>query len=218
MRSSALVLLAALPALAAEPDPGLLRKLAEHAARLGADRPAGLETTVEELDSDGKPEKSYREVRKRNQDQLELVSATQDGEDVLEKAREREAKAKQGKADEQVGISLPSPFEASQQPLYAFTAEPLDPEGRQVRIEFRPRGKKSERISVGEAVVDPRTGELVSMALRPSENPRFVDHMLIELSLAAGSTGRRLETIAARADGGFLFFRKRIRTLTRLSY
>jgi hypothetical protein len=205
---------------AAGPDPALLEKLAAHAAR-EEEKPATVDTVVEELDSAGRTEKTLHEVRKRDGDELRLVSATVDGKDALEEALAREAKARakekppKGKS---VEVSIPSPFRADQQPLYAFTSEPVDGEGTRLRIGFSPRGKRSDKVAMGEAVVDAASGELLSMTMRPSDYPAFVDEMKIDLTFVEGPRGNRIGTLGIKGSGGFLFIRKRMRMTSTFGY
>jgi hypothetical protein len=220
MTSPALVTSLVALLTAAAPDPALLEKLAEHAAR-PEEQPATVDLVVEELDSAGKAEKTLHEVRRREGEDLKLVSSTVDGKDALEAALAREAKARakekpaQGKS---VEVSIDSPFQAAQQPLYAFTSEPLDGEGKRLRIGFSPRGKRTEKVAVGEAVVDAASGELLSMTMRPSDYPTFVDEMKIDLTFVEGPHGNRIGGMTIKGSGGFLFIRKRMRMTSTFGY
>jgi hypothetical protein len=71
---------------------------------------------------------------------------------------------------------------------------------------------------IGDAAVDPETGDVLHMSMRPSKNPRFVDHLFMELEFAAPTpAGRALSKLSARGDGGFAFIHKRFAVVTTFS-
>lgn len=204
--------------LAAAPDTAFLAKLAANDAR--EDKPQRIEHTQEDLDSKGKPEKTIRTVLKREGDEFVTIEASVDGKDVLERVRASEAKSKEGKHDEKsVSVSVPpSPFQADQQALYNFTATPVGTDGAQLRIDFAPKGKKTEKVAEGFAVVDVTDAALVTLSFHPAKNESFVDEMQFDVTYLRGPNGSRPATMVVKGSGGFLFIRKRIRSTDTFGY
>jgi hypothetical protein len=206
-------------ALATAPSPELLKKLAEHDARTDDADKAGAVTmtsTSEELDSDGKVVHTrVRVIRTGKTD--ELISATDDGKDVTaEKKKKFEERAREHKEE----LKLDSPFAGKVQDKYVFgDLGPDKADPSLTRISFAPKEGKSEEVAIGEATVDAATGEPVRFQLRPSELPRFADHVLVRIELGAKSgVGRRVSKVSVEGDGGLLFIKKRFRATTVYAY
>lgn len=212
--------------LTVEPDAELLQRIVERGRTIEAftgDARVVVEVRADELDGDGKVVSTdlsrFRLVKKGGETVgTELLLKSKDGKDVT-----AEAKAEQQKKDEgekkSVGFSARSPFHPDQLAKYRFAllAPPKDEPGL-VRIGFQPAGEKTPELVMGEATVDPATGELLASTMRPSKNPRFVDHLVMDLEYGAVTpAGRVLSRLTARGDGGFLFIRKRFAVVTTFS-
>lgn len=216
-----LVLLAT---LAAAPDPALLERIAERTRAVETfTRNAQLSMTIvaDELDSEGKSTKHTEAVvrvsRTDGKPARELISATENGKDVTAEKREEMDKErdKNGKNDRQQA----SPFHPDERAKYAFSMLAPSPAAPNlVRIAFQPAGEKTSELMIGDASVDPQTGELVRMSMRPSKNPSFVDNLFIEIELDAQTpAGRAASKITAKGAGGFLFIKKRFAVVTTIS-
>lgn len=213
--------------LAAAPDAALLDRVAERTKALEAftqNATVTLKVASDELDSDGKSEKHteliFKVSRKDGKPSRELVSATEDGKDIAEKTRKDldEAKEKNGNGNGN-GKGQASPFHPDERAKYAFALlPPSDKAPGLVRIAFQPAGEKSDKVMIGDAAVDPETGDVVRMSMRPSKNPRFVDHLYLELEFDAQTpAGRALSKLSARGSGGLLFVKKRFAVVTTFS-
>lgn len=211
--------------LAAAPDAALLDRIAERTKALEAfTRDAQLTVTIasDELDSDGKSEKHselvFHVTRKDGRPARELVSATEDGKDVTAEKRQELDEAKQ-KSSNGNGKSQASPFHPDQRAKYAFSLLPAsDKAPGLVRIAFGPAGERSDDVMTGDATVDPETGDVVRLSMRPSKNPRFVDYLTLELEFDARTpAGRALSKLSARGAGGIAFIKKRFAVVTTFS-
>ncbi len=209
--------------LAAAPNAALVERLTAHADRLEAlTKNASMTMTVrgEELDGDGKPKSTFervtRQTVKEGQSSQELLKAVEDGRDVTEERRREQAEKgkkkeegdQKGRKSVSIGAALPFGKKEVEKYEYALLA-PSQANPGLVRIAFKPRGAKSGELMIGDALVDPEKGELVRLSMRPSKNPRFVDHLVIELEFGAITpAGRALSRLDARGDGGFLLIHK----------
>jgi len=208
-----------------EPTPELMKKLADADARLLRLYKEGAVTMtsrVEELDKAGTVQHTQtvalRLTVKDGAQQVEVLSAARDGQDITaDERKEQEAKQagqeSKGKMNQRQQLTLP--FAAASQPSYVFQL--LGPDGNNPafqRIGFGPRGKKSKDVWVGEAVVDPQAGEVKWLKQRPSELPAFVDRidMVLEFG-AATSQGSAVSTVHMEGEGGLPFFKKRFRSV-----
>ncbi|MEW6432464.1 MAG: hypothetical protein AB1730_13235 [Myxococcota bacterium] len=211
--------------LAAAPDARLLDRVAERTKAIEAfTRNASLTLKVasDELDSDGRSEKHtelvFKVSRKDGKVTRELRSATEDGKDISEKTRKDldEAQEKNGDGNGKVQAS---PFHPDERAKYAFALlPPSDKAPGLVRIAFQPAGEKSDKVMIGDAAIDPETGDVVRMSMRPSKNPRFVDHLYLELEFDAQTpAGRALSKLSTRGAGGLLFVKKRFAVVTTFS-
>lgn len=214
-------------ALAAAPDAALLDRIAERTKALEAftkDAQLTVKVASDELDSDGKSEKHselvFRVSRKDGKPTRELVTATEDGKDVTDEKRKEldEAKQKNGNGNGN-GKGQASPFHPEQRAKYAFSLlPPSDKAPGLVRIAFQPAGERSDELMLGDAAIDPQTGDVVRMSMRPSKNPRFVDYLSIELEFEAQTpAGRAISKLSARGAGGIAFIKKRYAVVTTFS-
>jgi hypothetical protein len=212
--------LLALALLAAgAPSPALLARLAERAeAGEQAARNGTLTVTVEadQLDGEGRVKEHRHTVLKltRRDGKLvsrELLEATRDGADI--KAEESKRMAEEKEREE----ALRSPFHPAVVAQYRLTQLPT-PEGAAVRLAFEPLAGGDEKLFIGEATADEATGELLTLSVRPSKLPTFVDAVELKGEFEAHSAaGRSLSRLSVEGRGGFLFFRKRFRAVTTFS-
>lgn len=84
-----------------------------------------------------------------------------------------------------------------------------------MRLGFQPSGEEHEELYMGDATVDPETGDVLSLSLRPSRNPTFVQSLSIEASLdAVTPAGRAMSRLTIKGVAGALFFKERFRVVT----
>ena len=186
-----------------------------------------MTTRVEELDKVGRPQSILETVeritRKNGKEERQLVRAERDGKDVTEEMRERRGKQVAKKDDSggqrNVSASAVSPFGQSEQPKYSFSLAGADPgnPGR-LRIRFEPRGPASEKVNIGEALVEAAEAVPVRIRYRPAVYPKHIQKMEMELVYGARSAlGPVLSTLSMEAQGGMLFIKKRFRSKTTFS-
>jgi len=206
----------------------LLQRLAAHDGRARETRKR-LVTRItivgEELDGHGKAtrrtETVVRVVFRGDREVTEVLRSTDDGKDVTESVREKQKNPSGTRSDQDpsIAVRMESPFAIEEQGKYAFEMLGVDPATSLARIRFSPRGDPRPELWTGEAVVDARAGEVVSMRSRPSKPPRFVDSMSTEIELGRTVDGTRMPSkVAFRGEGGFLFIRKRVRGWTEFAY
>jgi hypothetical protein len=208
-----------------EPPADLMKKLAEQDARFDKVEKEGSYTVTEfseELAADQSVEHTSKVVTRvtfrAGKQEKTLLKAEADGKDRTEKARK---KLKEEESENDVSISTSSPFGAADQPKYGFTvvgADNADPS--LLRIKYEPKGKKSESLGIGEAVVDPVAGEVVRLVQRPSENPSHITRLDFMFRFDERTpVGRLLSKVTTDGEGGFLFIKKRFRaTVTYSDY
>ena len=182
-------------------------------------------TRAEELDKKGKVESVTESVervtRRGGETEREVIRFVRDGKDATEREKKRRAeeKAKPPRKKRSIKIGAKSPFEATEQPKHRFTlvgADPADP--NRVTIRFEPKGKPSPETSLGEAVVDTETGAIVRLRFRPSDNPKFVDRMEVQMEYGAATPeGPALSRLCIEGAGGILFVKKRMKMTMTLS-
>jgi len=215
----AVALLVAFTAFGAEPPPDLMERLAQHSQRIQKAAREGSYTVLtlaEELDGDGKVLHTQKfEMHFNTQGghrERTLIKAEKDGKDVTDEQR-RKLKA-------QSGDSTELPFATKEQPKYRFSVVgPNQSEPSLLRIHIEPKGgKKSEKLMIGEAIVDPVKGEVVQLSGHLSENPSHVDRLHIRIEFNEKSTdGRLMSEMDVQGDGGFLFIKKHFRSSTTYS-
>ncbi|HYV45173.1 MAG TPA: hypothetical protein VFA20_09950 [Myxococcaceae bacterium] len=205
-----------------EPSPELMKKLADSDARLLRLYKEGAVTMtsrVEELDKGGNVQHTQtvamRLTVKDGAQQVEVLSAARDGQDITADERKEQAARQDPKGKTNQRQQLTLPFAAESQSSYAFQL--LGPDANNPalqRIGFGPRGKKSKDLWVGEAVVDPQAGEVKWLKQRPSELPAFVDAIDMVLEFGAStSMGSAVSTVHMDGEGGLPFFKKRFRSV-----
>jgi hypothetical protein len=218
--------LAALLVLLAEPGPDLMKKLADHDARLLRLYKEGevtMTSRVEELDKAGKVQHTQsvtlRLTRKDGKPHGEVLSAARDGQDVTADERkqqaEKEARAEEDPKGKNERMTLTLPFAADAQASYTFQV--LGPDANNPalqRISFAPRGKKTKDLWVGEAVVDPQAGEVRWLKQKPAELPMFVERISMVLEFnAATPEGAAVSSVLMDGEGGLPFFKKIFRSV-----
>ena len=115
------------------------------------------------------------------------------------------------------GGPVATPFASTEQPKYHFSVVgPDSADASLLRIHFEPTGgQKSDKLFIGDALVDLTSGELISVSGRPSENPSHVNRLEMRLEFNGESPlGRVLGKLTMRGDGGFLFIKKHFRATT----
>ncbi|MGO9838931.1 MAG: hypothetical protein ACLP1X_32520 [Polyangiaceae bacterium] len=205
-------------ASAAPPEPALMARLAEYAARLDSMRTHasyGIEGQLETLDRSGKPDSVKAMTAHVDADgktaKLNVIKYTEDGEDKTDEARKkaRESDEKR-KKDNKKRVRIP--LLATEQPRYVFDQLEVDPtDSSRVKISFVPKDPEQDTIE-GSAWVDAKTGSLISAGFKLSKTSMFVDY--VHFTVEFGETtplGSAVSTVLVEGQGGILFFRKRFR-------
>ena len=203
--------------IASVPEPSLLEKLGERAVQLEAFANASrvtVEVVVEKFDAEGVVTKttrtSLRVGRKKEEVDRKLLSFVENGKDLSESRRaELEAPPKKP-------MMVKSPFHPDQTDQYRFAilAPPPD-QPTLMRLGFQPAGENTDKLYMGDATVDPQTGEVLTLSLRPSKNPPFVHSLSIEATLdAVTPAGRAMSSLTVKGVAGFLFIKERFRIVT----
>jgi len=214
-----------------EVSPDVLQRLAARLqdwSKHRSDSSYTLSMRIEELDKSGKVEHFtelvQRKTSQNGREATKLLSANRDGKDILEeqkRAWEHSADSNgqpenDKKSDKKMGISFSfaSPFSSAEQSKYRFVVLGPDKEDAQkLWIAYAPREKTSPQLMVGQALIEPSSGQVIRERQHPSENPSHVDRMEIKTEYAAQTPyGNALSWIEVKGEGGFLFIRKRIRT------
>lgn len=204
----------------ATPDAALLERLATQAKRLEtftSQAQLQVDVVAEELDGDGAVAKSsFTSLKlKRNGEQVErTLLSHREGDKDLTEAKRSELEKPPKKGD-----SMRSPFLPEQQAKYRYTQLGA-PEGspQLLRLGFAPAGDKSEELSEGEALVDPESGAVLKLSMRPSKLPAGVKTLAVDAVLDAQTpAGRALSKLTIQGTAGFLFFTRRFRVVTTFS-
>lgn len=197
------------------PDlPGLLGRLAADAAALRSNDDAPDRTCVErqeELDGDGNvthwTERTVRTRRRGGEEVKETLRSVVDGREVPPGAADEPPA--EGAA---CGGAVTSPFAAAEQGKYTFALKgPAPDDPSKWLVHFAPKGPPSPKLAIGHALVDPVAGAALKFTLRVSKYPSLVRDMTFEIGVRRGPRGPFTERVAYRAEGGFLFWRKRVR-------
>jgi len=206
--------------LAADPVPDeLLDRLQAHESRLARIYEDGgftVRTTVENLDRDGKAT-SRTEVETQvtyegGVRREHLVKKIEDGEDVTEEARRKKERDRDGKEEKLESNPLVLPFAKAERPKYRFTRK-----SRTV-IAFTPVVEPSKSVWKGEATIDPDAGTVLEVRAKPAKYPAFVDRLKATLEFdVVTRAGPTPSTLTIEGEGGFLFYRKRVRMVTEFS-
>ena len=204
----------------AAPDAALLEKLGARALQLEAFANASrvtVDVLAEKLDSDGKVTKithtALRVGRSGTKTERKLLTFVEAGKDLTESKRaELEAPPKKP-------ATVKSPFHPDQRAKYQFAVlSPPENQAALMRLGFQPAGEKDEELYLGDATVDPQTGDVLSLSLRPSKNPPFVQSLTIEATLDAQTpAGRAMSKLTIKGVAGALFFKDRFRVVTTFS-
>ena len=203
--------------LTAAPDPALLEKLGARALQLETFATASrvtVDIVADKLDSDGKVTKTthtaLRVGRNGTQVDRKLLTFVESGKDLTE------AKRAELEAPPKKEARVKSPFHPDQRAKYQFAV--LSPPADQpnwMRIGFQPAGDKNDELYLGDATVDPETGDVLALSLRPSKNPAFVQSLSIEATLdAVTPAGRAMSSLTIKGVAGALFFKDRFRVVT----
>ncbi len=190
----------------------LLEKLAAHAARMEriADESEAVVTSdFNERDRDGRVEHVIHTVahvrREGGHQTTEIVTATRDGKD-------NRADARKHAAQEDQKPRRRSPFATDNRQNYRFAiVGPDTSDPRLLRISVAPVDDHhaSSEVLVGEAIVDPQSGESVRLSGHASKYPLFVEK--IEVAFEYGTItpeGRMLSAMSMAFAGGFAFIHK----------
>jgi hypothetical protein len=226
---SALVILAAAlfvhRSYAQPPDPGVLARVAVHAAaieRMRTHANYAIEGELDSLDGDGKVDgvkkMTARIVADGERTRLVVVKCTDDGKDTTEQARKDARAGNEKTKEERAKQHVEMPFLAEAQPHYVFDQIAVDPaDPNRVQISFVPR-EPNEHTSEGSAWIDAKTGTLISAGFKLSKPGFFVEyvHLTIELG-AMTELGPAISRVTVDGKGGILFFRKHFRGEATLS-
>jgi hypothetical protein len=208
-------------ALTSTPDAALLEKLGARAQQLEAFTNASrvtVDIVAEEFDGSGAVKKTthtaLRVGRSGTKVDRKLLTFVENAKDLTEDKR-----AELEKPPKKDGAGVQSPFHPDQRAKYQFSVlEPPSDHPGAVRLGFQPSGEKSDQLYVGEATVDPETGDVLTLSLKPSKNPTFIDSLALEAKFDATTpAGRAMSRLSMKGEGGLLFFKKRFRVVTTFS-
>jgi hypothetical protein len=77
---------------------------------------------------------------------------------------------------------------------------------------------KAPSLHKGEALVDPRSGQLLRLSYSPTELPDMANRVEVRMDFRSHpGVGQVLDTLHVDAEGGFLFYRKHLRITARCS-
>jgi hypothetical protein len=202
-------------AVAKEPPAELLKRLAEHDARLDQIDDQGSFTTDtinEELDRSGNAvhtvELLVRTTHLEGKKRELLGKALKDGKDVTQEYKDKLKGSGPAQAKE-----MRLPFSTKQQRDYLFKEIGSDPSNPSLlRIHFEPKGSWTDKLMVGDAVVDATSGELLRITARQSAPDSNVDYLDIDFWFDHQTQlGRAPSKVAMKGEGGFLFLKSRFR-------
>ncbi len=144
----------------------------------------------------------------------DVLDAVENGRDVTQRVRHAWAE----RAHEGQGSALPAakldlelrlPFEASQQSRYAFSV--IGGSAEVPVVHFEPRGN-GQRLWVGLASVDAKTGTILEMVGHPAVLPSFVDQIEVRMEFRADDPpGVTPARCVVKGGGHLLFVQKRMR-------
>jgi hypothetical protein len=206
-------------ALAQPPPPELLDRLSHFAhftEGLFEHASYHIEQSIDELDGDGKVSSSKKSVGHVESDgktaRTVIERCIKDGKDVTAEEQEKvakdeaEEKKKKGKGDDE---QLTLPFISDAYDYDEVATDAADP--TRVEIAFSPK-KPDKHMVEGKAWVDTKNGTLISVGVKLSKPPTFVDwvHFTVEFG-ALTPSGPAVSRIAFEAKGGLLFIHKHVR-------
>lgn len=205
----------------AAPDPALLEKLGARARQQETwtnDSRVTVDVVAEQLDADGAVTKTthttLRVGRSGGKVERKLLTFTENGKDLTESKR-----AELEKPPKKEGAGVKSPFHPDQRAKYEFAVLAPPPDRPSLtRLGFQPAGEKTDQLSIGDATIDPETGEVLTLSFRPSKNPTFVESLFIEATFDAQSpAGRAMSRLTLKGVSGVLFMKERFRVVTTFS-
>lgn len=176
-----------------------------------------MECRIEELDRSGQIKKTlllqHRRFYQNGMLREELLSATEDGKDVTERQRREEAGLDRKGSRERWSLDdalAPSiPVLGSSDGLYRLTFEKESPEGRW-RLAYSPREQKPAfRAARGFVVIDDKDQLPVRHRFEPIPMPDWIDKLVTEVRYTRAAGLAVPDSTDTRAEGGFLFVRKR---------
>lgn len=170
-------------------------------------------SVMEQLDKDGKSKgrltRSYEVIRLGTQVvSRKKLSEKEEGELI------RQLKAEPQERTEDPRGQL-SPFHPKVRDEYQFDQSPGPREGL-VTVKFAPRKKDKNKVK-GTALVEPKTAQLISMHLSPSELAPMLDSFQIDLIYGDTPCGRYPTQLQFAGSGGVLFYKVRFRTQVAVS-
>lgn len=176
-----------------------------------------MECQIEELDKEGQVKKKlilhHRRIYQDGTLREELLSASEDGQDVT--ARQRREEAGMDRRESSERWSLDNALAPAIPPLtapdrtYQMTFEKESLEGRW-RLTYRPReAKPTSRVARGYVVVDDKDQLPLRLRFEPMPLPAYLDRLVTEVRYRRIGGVVVPESTDTRAEGGFLFIRKR---------
>lgn len=178
-----------------------------------------MECRIEELDSSGQIKKTlllqHRRTYQNGTLREELLSAAEDGKDVTERQRREEAgldrhgSHERWSLDDALAPSIPSLI--APDGMYRLAFEKESSEGRW-RITYSPREQKpSVRAARGFVVLDDKDQLPVRHHFEPIPMPDWIDKLVTDVRYTRAAGLVVPDSTDTRAEGGFLFVRKRYR-------
>jgi hypothetical protein len=178
-----------------------------------------MECRIEELDGSGQIKKTlllqHRRIYQNGTLREELLSATEDGKDVTERQRreeagmDRHASRERWSLDDALAPSIP--LLATPDGAYRLAFEKESAEGR-LRISYSPREQKPTlRAARGFIVLDDKDHLPVRHRFEPIPMPDWIDKLVTDVRYTRIAGLVVPDSTDTRAEGGFLFVRKRYR-------
>jgi hypothetical protein len=219
----------------APPQDPLWQKAVEGATRTEAAGmvPGRLEMSASVKKPDGTAEEQsamlFRIVYEGDESRTVLISATQNGKDVTEKAKaeeakqERERKEKKPKKEDSVTLELePGYHPFSPKSQIRVTARrtgdaPLD--GRKAALfTFKESSEDGKSALEGRAWLDPETGAPLQVEASPAPLPQHVDTLVSTTRFETAPDGLwRPVSTEMRGEGGMLWIRRTFESRFRLT-
>lgn len=179
---------------------------------------------MEELDGEDRvvhvQERVDRLRMKDGQQHRDILQASRDGEDTTLALRQ-ELEERQRKGPVRTGFdSVNLPFGPNSLPVHRFwLAEPDAQRPHALRLRFEPRADTAAWVHRGEALVNPDTGQLLRLSYSPTRLPSMARRVDVRMDFRdQPGVGQVLDTLSVDAEGGMLFYKKRLRLTARLSH
>ena len=217
------------------PQDPLWQRAVEGAAKSEAAgvAPGGLEMEACVKKPDGTVEEQssmrFRIVYEGDGSRTELISATQNGKDVTEKAKaeeakqERERKEKKPKKEDSASLELEPgyhPFSPKSQDRVTVQRAGEAPfDGRTAAVfTFRETSEDGKSAFQGKAWLDPETGAPLQIEASPSPLPKHVDALVSTTRFETAPDGLwRPVSTQMRGEGGMLWIRRVFESRFRLT-